>query len=75
MAEHATDILLQAIRSVLGPSSDVARNLIKAVESENMLDMMLAHSSFDDLSAELRRKIAEEVDRAVTTVLKARGGT
>lgn len=74
MAQHATDILIQAIGSVLGHNSDVARNLLKAVESENMLDMMLARTSFDDLSPELRRRIADEVDRTVEAIVRERGG-
>jgi hypothetical protein len=74
MQQRATDILLQAIESVLGHNSDVARNLLKAVESENMLDMMLARTSFDDLSPELRRRIADEVDNTVAAILRERGG-
>lgn len=74
MQQRATDILLQAIESVLGHNSDVARNLLKAVESENMLDMMLARTSFDDLSPELRRRIADEVDNSVAAILRERGG-
>lgn len=74
MQQRATDILIQAIESVLGHNSDVARNLLKAVESENMLDMMLARTSFDDLSPELRRRIAGEVDRTVEEIVRERGG-
>ena len=74
MQQHAIDILIQAIESVLGHNSDVARNLLKAVESENMLDMMLARTSFDDLSPDLRRKIADEVDHAIEAIVRERGG-
>ena len=74
MQQRATDILIQAIESVLGHNSDVARNLLKAVESENMLDMMLARTSFDDLSPDLRQKIADEVDHAIEAIVRERGG-
>lgn len=74
MQQRATNILIQAIESVLGHNSDVARNLLKAVESENMLDMMLARTSFDDLSLDLRHKIAGEVDRAIEAIVRERGG-
>lgn len=74
MQQRATDILIQAIESVLGHNSDVARNLLKAVESENMLDMMLARTSFDDLSPDLRQKIADEVDHAIEVIVRERGG-
>ena len=39
-----------------------------------MLDMMLARTSFDDLSPELRRRIADEVDNTVAAILRERGG-
>ncbi|MBM3598398.1 MAG: hypothetical protein FJX35_09310 [Alphaproteobacteria bacterium] len=70
-----TDILLSAIQKVLGPNSDVARNLLKAVETDSTLDMMLAHTSFDDLQPAVRRKIADEVERVVAGVLAEREGT
>lgn len=53
----------------------MARNLLKAVETDSTLDMMLAHTSFDDLQPAVRRKIADEVERVVAGVLAEREGT
>jgi len=59
----AHEILLAAIEAVLGPASDVARYLSRAIESDDALDLLLADAAFQDLDEGQKRAIAARVDR------------
>jgi hypothetical protein len=65
MSMRANRLLLAAIEEVLGPGTDAARYLEKAIASNDTLDLLLAQASFDELTPEERREIADAVDRLV----------
>ena len=58
-------MLAEGLREVVGNRSEVYRDMVRAFESEEMVDMMLAQSSFDSLTLEVRRQIADKVDDLV----------
>src|SRR5260221_2920446 len=64
--------LLDAIEEILGPETDVARYMAKAVTSNDALDLMLAQTAFDELDGSYRNEIASAVARRVRDLLKAR---
>lgn len=59
--QHALELLAESVGSVVGKDSEVYREMIRAFESQEMVDLMLAQSSFDSLDAEVRRQIADMV--------------
>jgi hypothetical protein len=71
MASKPIRVLLEVIEDVLGPETDVARYLAKAVNSEDALDIMLAQTAFDELDPSYRREIAASVAARVRDQLKA----
>jgi hypothetical protein len=70
----ARQILLDAVHVVVGSDSDVARYLVKAINSDDPLDLLLAQAAFDELEGQLKRAVAREIEtgsRAYRERLKA----
>jgi len=63
--KHAMHLFAQTIGEIVGTRSEAYRDLMRAVESQEMVDLMLAQSSFDSLPPETRREIADKVERLV----------
>lgn len=57
----ALALLAQGIADVVGAKSEIYRDILRAVESDQYVDIMLAQVSFDALSAQTKRDIAERV--------------
>lgn len=53
------------IGDIVGKRSEAYRDMARALESEQVVDMMLAQSSFDALPAETRHEIAARVEEMV----------
>lgn len=53
----ALEVLAACIGDVVGERSEAYRNLVRALASNNPLDMHLARDCFDALAPELRREI------------------
>ncbi|MBI1777210.1 MAG: hypothetical protein HYR63_17875 [Proteobacteria bacterium] len=64
-------VLLEVIEDIIGPDTDVARYLAKAVRSEDPLDLMLAQAAFEELDAAYRADIAAAVRARVRQLLAA----
>ena len=64
-------ILLHVLEEIVGPESDVARYMTKAVQSEDPLDLMLAQAAFDELDVSYRSEIANAVTVYVRQMLAA----
>ena len=64
-------ILLHVLEEIVGPESDVARYMTKAVQSEDPLDLMLAQAAFDELDVSYRSEIANAVAVYVRQMLAA----
>lgn len=62
MKRSAREILLDAIKVVVGRDSDVARYLIRAINSDDPLDLLLAQAAFDELEGHHKRAVAQEVE-------------
>ncbi|MBI1778362.1 MAG: hypothetical protein HYR63_23735 [Proteobacteria bacterium] len=62
-------ILLEIIEEVIGPESDIARYMAKAVVSDDALDLMLAQTAFDELDGAYRQEIAAAVLARVKNIL------
>ena len=60
LKQSAREILLEAIKVVVGRDSDVARYLIRAINSDDPLDLLLAQAGFDELDGHIRRAVAIE---------------
>jgi hypothetical protein len=72
MPPEPIQVLLETIEEILGPETDVARYMAKAVNSHDALDLMLAQTAFDELDSEYRRDIATAVAARVRDLLKER---
>ena len=70
----AHQILLAAIEEVLGPGSDVARYLSRAISSDDPLDLLLAQAAFEDLDPGQKKTIQLKVDSAAETEISRRRG-
>ena len=53
---------LKELREVCGFNSEVYRDLMRALATEDDVDLMLAQASFDALPAEKRRQIYQIVE-------------
>lgn len=71
MTRSASEILLDAIDRVVGRDTDVARYLVRAIESDDPLDLLLAEAAFDELDSAVKRAVAREVELG-TAVLDRR---
>ncbi len=58
----ARQILLDAVHVVVGRDSDVARYLVKAINSDDPLDLLLAQAAFDELEVPLKHAVAREIE-------------
>jgi hypothetical protein len=62
---EAMQLFATTIGEIVGTRSEAYRDLVRALESEQVVDMMLAQSSFDSLPAETRHEIATRVEELV----------
>jgi hypothetical protein len=62
----ALALLAKSIADVVGANSELYRDVLRAVESDEYVDIMLAQASFDTLSGDIKREIAERVDDLVS---------
>jgi hypothetical protein len=65
---NAHERILAAIEGVLGSGTELGRTFIRAADSEDPLDLLLAHASFQELAPELKREIVKRI--AVVTQLE-----
>ena len=61
----AVQLLAETMAEIVGRDTEACRDIVRAIESDAMMDMMLAQSSFDALPGEVRRKIADRVEDLV----------
>ncbi len=62
LSEHeALQLFARCIAEVVGQRTEAYRDMTKAVQSGQMVDLMLAQSSFDALTPEVRRRISDKV--------------
>lgn len=62
----ALALLAKSIADVVGANSELYRDVLRAVESDEYVDIMLAQASFDTLSGDIKREIVERVDDLVS---------
>lgn len=60
--QSAREILLDTVNTVIGPDSDVARYLARAIDSDDPLDLLLAQAAFDEMEGHMKRAVAREVE-------------
>ena len=58
---EALELFARCVAEIVGPRAQASRDMAKAVQSGQMVDLMLAQSSFDELKPELRLRISERV--------------
>lgn len=58
---EALELFARCVAEIVGPRTQASRDMMKAVQSGQMVDLMLAQSSFDELRPEMRRQISERV--------------
>lgn len=68
----ALDLLAQGIADVAGAQSEIYRDILRAVQSGQYVDIMLAQASFDALPAEMKRSIAGRVTALVEELMLRR---
>ena len=62
LPEHeALQPFARCIAEVVGQRTEAYRDMTKAVQSGQMVDLMLAQSSFDSLAPDIRRRISDKV--------------
>ena len=61
----AEQLLAETMAEIVGRDTEAYRDIVRAIESDAMMDIMLAQSSFDALPGEVRRKIADRVEDLV----------
>jgi len=64
--QEAFGLFARCIAEIVGKRTEAYRDMLKAVESGQVVDLLLAQSSFDSLKPEVRRQIAEMVQDLVT---------
>lgn len=65
----ALALLAKSIADVVGANSELYRDVLRAIESDEYVDIMLAQASFDTLSGEIKREISDRVDDLVAQYL------
>ena len=65
-SNRALVLFAKGIADVVGADSELYRDVLRAVESDQFVDMMLAQASFDTLPGNLKREIAGRVDDLVS---------
>lgn len=63
--QQALELFARCIAQVVGQRTEACRDMLRAVESGEMVDLLLAQSSFDSLQPEIRLRIAEMVQGLV----------
>lgn len=63
--QEALELFARCVAEVVGQRTEAYRDMLRAVESGEMVDLLLAQSSFDSLKPELRRQISEMVSGLV----------
>lgn len=59
--QEALELFARCVAGVVGPRTEAYRDMLRAVESGQVVDLMLAQSSFDALPADVRRRISSVV--------------
>jgi|GEM_PF-735933 len=70
--QEALELFARCIAEVVGQRTEAYRDMLKAVQSGEMVELLLAQSSFDSLKPELRRTISEMVEGLVAQHLAGR---
>ena len=63
--QEALELFARCIAEVVGRRTEAYRDMLKAVQSGEVVDLLLAQSSFDALKPEVRRRISEMVSGLV----------
>lgn len=63
--QDALELFARCVAEVVGERTEAYRDMLRAVESGEVVDLMLAQSSFDSLEPEARRQISERVQQLV----------
>lgn len=63
--QEALELFARCIAEVVGKRTEAYRDMLKAVQSGEMVDLMLAQSSFDSLTPQTRRTISQMVQGLV----------
>jgi len=59
--QEALELFARCVAEVVGERTEAYRDMLRAVESGQVVDLLLAQSSFDSLKPEARRRISELV--------------
>lgn len=59
--QEALELFARCVEEVVGRRTEACRDMLRAVESGEIVDLLLAQSSFDALPPELRRRISAKV--------------
>lgn len=59
--KKALRLFMAALTEIVGPRSEAYRDLLKAVETDSQMDLLLAQSSFEALPVDVRRRLHERV--------------
>ena len=62
------EMLAESIGEIVGKRSEVYRDMMRAFESDQVVDLLLAQSSFDALPGDVRQEIAQRVRDMVEQV-------
>ncbi len=65
---RAMEMLAESIGEIVGKRSEVYRDMMRAFESDQVVDLLLAQSSFDALPGDVRQEIAQRVRDMVEQV-------
>lgn len=63
--QEALELFARCIAEVVGQRTEAYRDMLKAVQSGEVVDLLLAQSSFDALKPEVRLRISEMVSGLV----------
>lgn len=63
--QEALELFARCVGQIVGPRSEACRDMLRAVESGQIVDLLLAQSSFDALPPEVRRRISATVTELV----------
>ncbi|MBI1774432.1 MAG: hypothetical protein HYR63_03700 [Proteobacteria bacterium] len=57
----ALALIARSIAEIVGPASEAYRDILKAAQSGQLVDVLLAQAAFDALPGALRHRIADRV--------------
>lgn len=55
------ELFARCVAAIVGPRTEAYRDMIRAVQSGQVVDLMLAQSSFDALPPDVRQRISSTV--------------